>query len=374
MVRKITIKGAYGATNFGDDLLMCLFEKYFLDGFGNVDLNFEGMYNLDYPNKMLKEGSYNESNFVEDWYIFGGGTQFFAFDSKKKSFKEIVSILFLSPNKVINKVVKLIKKSNNKDIVINGNVAFLGFGLGPFYNPAKIPEVKKVLSKANFIGVRDKVSYNYCNEWGIKASFGADIAYSSYFDYRIESNTNTSNLNINTKKRKVGLVVRDWVWEETGQGYIKPIMELYRQESENYEFQFIIFAPYKDPKWMKRLEGENILYWNPNEYSIQSFLEILNSFDIFITARFHGAIIGALLGKPVIAVEIEPKLQILTEDVKEILLWKQPFELKELKNLLEQINMEVCYEDSLLKLKKRSDNGLEDFRKVFLDSYSIQDK
>lgn len=358
---KINVKGAYGATNFGDDLLMDLFEKYFIDQFNDIQLNFEGMYEVDYPNKILVNSTYNTKNYNEDWLVYGGGTQFFAYTDGKRTLKTIFNTLVNNPKRILDKLFKT-EKAKVEESHKPQHTAFLGFGLGPFYNNIhKITQVKNTLNKAVFVGVRDGVSKKYCDDWNIESSFGADIAFSSYFNYNVKSNHQKQT----SKKKKVAIIVRDWVWEETGRGFYSPIMELYKKKNTNFDFKFVVFAPFKDPEWMDKLEGEDFLFWDPKKYSIQDFLDILSSFDVFISSRFHGAIIGALLVKPVIAIEIEPKLRILTKDVKEILLWEKPFKIEDIENKLNTLNYNVDYTDSLSKLKARSDFGLKEFSNFF---------
>ena len=360
---KVNVKGAYGATNFGDDLLMDLFEKYFMDKFSNIEINFQGEHDVEYPNVILEKSSYNKDNFKENWLIYGGGTQFFSFQSSKRSLFSLLKTALFNPNKVLDKLFKK-KVKVVEDIFKPDFTAFLGFGLGPFYdNVHKIKQVKDTLGKADFVGVRDNVSNNYCKEWSIEASFGADIAFSSFFSYDIKD----KNVISTNEKKKIGIIVRDWVWEDTGRGFYSPIMELYKKKNDAYEYEFIVFAPFKDPDWLDILKDEEFLCWDPSKYSIESFLSVLNSFDGFISSRFHGAIVGALLGKPVINIEIEPKLRILSEDVKEIVLWEKPFELLRLEEMLDNLDYNVNYTESLNNLKHRSDKGLNDFVEKFND-------
>lgn len=361
---KVTIKGAYGATNFGDDLLMDLFEKYFLEEFSDIEINFEGMYETNYPERFLKKSKYNSDSFEYDWLVFGGGTQFFAFNNHKKSILTLIIKGLKNPTKAIHKISKKIfkEKTIKQENQRSYKTAFLGFGLGPFNNnEKKIESVIRILSNANFVGVRDNVSANYCKEWGVDASFGADIAFSSYFNYNIESPV----VDKTQEKKKIGLIVRDWVWEETGRGYYEPLMKLYKEENLDFDFQFIVFAPFKDPNWMKKLEDESFVFWDPAKYSIEQFLGVMNSFDGFISSRFHGAIIGALLKKPVIAIEIEPKLRILTQDIPIIPLWQKPFDIVELKEQLNNLNYEIDYSEPLKKLKDRANYGFKEFCDFF---------
>lgn len=354
---KIKVSGAYGATNFGDDLLMCLFEKYLIYNIQNVDINFVGQYIKDYPKKMLIKSTFGDDKFEEDWFIYGGGTQFFSFQShEKRDWIKLLVRICLDPSIVLKKIQYYLKNNSRK------NIAFIGFGLGPFNNNLeKIQFVKEKLSSANFVSVRDEISLNYCKEWGIHAYFGADIAYSSYFDYKLPSNL------VKNSKKKIGIIVRDWVWDDSGKGYFDPIWNLYKGNTFDYDFQFIVFAPYKDPYWMNKLKNENVLVWNPDKFSIQDFLDLLSSFDAFISARFHGSIIAAILGKPVISIGIEPKLENLILDLEQVSLWKKPFLLTDLEYLIHNINWDVDYKDSLNDLKSRADDSLN----VFINSYFI---
>lgn len=370
-MKKITVKGAYGATNFGDDLLMCLFEEYFTSRFSCIILNFEGMYDNDYPASLLKFSGYNLKNFEEHWLVYGGGTQFFAYSRKGNRLIFFFKLFFSKPSEFFKKIFMFFKKKlssnslTNLEINRNCSVAFLGFGLGPFESSEIIPKVQGILKNARFVGVRDIVSKKYCDDWKIENSLGADIAFSSHFKFNIDEISG-----LRPGKKKIGIVVRDWVWEESGQGYFSPIINLYKSSvfSEIYDFQFIVFAPFKDPFWMDKLKNEEVLVWDPNIHTIEGFLNLLNHFDGFISARFHGAIIGAILGKPVIAIEIEPKLAILASEIEEFQLWKKPFVVSELHYLLDTLNFNVDYSKSLARLKERADKGLDDFFKFYSEN------
>ncbi|MBF4485999.1 MULTISPECIES: polysaccharide pyruvyl transferase family protein [unclassified Flavobacterium] len=353
---KLTIKGAYGETNFGDDLLMCVFENYFLKEFDDLQLNFVGEEN-NYANKLLISSTYLKPNFQPDWEVYGGGTQFFAFQSSyNTSLIQKIGIAFRNPGLVKKKLSDVFFKN----CINPGKIAFIGFGIGPFYeNQEAIANAKQKIAMADFVGVRDEISYQYCAGWNIPATLGADVVFSSYF----EKPTCIKSEGFN-EKRKIGIIVRDWDWEKSGNNYINVLIEFYKTYSDA-ELQFIVFAPSKDKEWIGKLKNENFLAWDPEKYSIESFLEELNIFDGFITARYHGAIIASLLNKPVVCVEIEPKLRILTEQVKEIKLWEKPFNMQHLIKLVDELNFDVDYETSLKDRRANADTMLLEFKKIF---------
>src|SRR5262249_13101907 len=81
---------------------------------------------------------------------------------------------------------------------------------------------------------------------------------------------------------------------------------------------------------------ESVTVWNPGSQTIADFLGILNGFDCLLTARFHGALFAALLGKPTVCIEIEPKLRLVSE-LLGCGLWRQPFQEAECLALLDTL-------------------------------------
>ena len=344
----INVKGSYGETNFGDDLLMLVFENFFRKEFKNAEINFEGI-NAEYPSKLLKSASYNKSIKNSDWNVFGGGTQFFSFNENGDlSFIDKIKLYLKNPHLIKNKFIKSESKVNT---------AFLGFGIGPFSNNIRaINNSRNIIKTASFVAVRDDVSYKYCNDWQIKATLGADVVFSSYYE-----SDNSQLIKNEDHSNKIGIIVRDWDYENSGNAYIEVLKKFYKENSDN--FKIIIFAPNKDKKWIKSLKQSDVIIWDPNTNNVQEFLGILDSFKALISARYHGAIIGALLNKPIICIEVESKLRILTEQVNEMQLWEKPFNIKQLEELIQNINYTVDYKESLEERKILADNMLNEFKK-----------
>lgn len=350
---KILVKGAYGETNFGDDLLMLVFEKYFNNEFKGDETVFSGQKGT-YPSGLLVESRYNEK-IKPDVIVYGGGTQFFSFVETKER-----STMLSKVSRIIKDPTILYKYFRNKFVskeVYSSEIitAFLGFGLGPFNNEEAKLIAKESMKNAFFVGVRDQVSFNYCSEWKIESVLGADVVFSSYFSLPpLEKTTNI--------KRKIGVIVRDWKWEKSGASYIEKLKQFIEDSGDEIEYQFIVFAPHVDKKWMLYLSDKKALVWNPEIGDVTNFLNKLSSFDAFISARYHGAIVAAILGKPVICVEIEPKLSILCEQVSELKLWEKPFDLASLNSLISTIDYDVDYSASLIERKEKADSMLKLFK------------
>jgi hypothetical protein len=80
-----------------------------------------------------------------------------------------------------------------------------------------------------------------------------------------------------------------------------------------------------------------------------------------------------MLGKPVVCIEIEPKLEILTKQIKELYLWEQPFDSNKLNDLLFAMDYSVNYNKSLAKLTDLSNSMFLNFEtclnKILCEKY-----
>jgi polysaccharide pyruvyl transferase WcaK-like protein len=356
----ISIKGAYGDSNFGDDLLMIVFEDFIKANIKNKSLNFIGAEN-NYVSKFLSGSSYNNSQ-KDDLLVYGGGTQFFSFIEKSTLTTKLKNNISKNPVKILKKVFQKISAGNNV-AVASYEKAFLGFGLGPFNNNIQAIEfAKNQLKDSFFTGVRDQVSYDYCNDWNIKSFLGADVVFSSYFYKYIQNVPKTEDTN------KIGIIVRDWDWKNSPADYQEQLIN-FVNSNPHLDVTFIVFAKDKDPKWLKRIQNYKSIIWHPETMEINDFIETLNSFSTFITARYHGAIIAGLLGKKVICVEIEPKLRILTEQIPSFALWDENFDIGKLGHLLNS-ELENNHQKSILDLRSKADAMLNQFVKKYNSTFN----
>ncbi|MDY3122945.1 MAG: polysaccharide pyruvyl transferase family protein [[Actinobacillus] rossii] len=359
MNNNFNIVGAYGESNFGDDLLMLVFEQFFIEEFPNSKVNFIGEKN-SYPNFLLRSSSYNsklESNIL----VYGGGTQFFSFRNMNESILKKLVKFSLNPRLILHKL-----KSVHQERLCFPYVAFLGFGIGPFNNDIKaIENARRSLESGSFVGVRDDTSFEFCREYNIEAFLGADVVFSSYFESFLYNIAKKERNRIN----KVGIIVRDW--PHINKEYIDKIVEF--EKKTDFDTTFIIFSRDKDKSWISILKNyPNKIVWDPMNISIKDFLEILNSFDCIISARYHGAIISALLGIPTICIEIEPKLEILSKQIEGMLLWRYPFNIEKLNEYISELSVTTPdYSESLAERKRAADSMLLQFKQYMEREYEI---
>ena len=305
----IIIRGAYGAENFGDDaLLYSLIRNISSD----KRIAVVGKKN-EYINKLFKDVDYfsydEDVKLFTEVLLWGGGTQFYDFFSLKFLFKKILNTL-LSPERI---VYKLLKVKKGPQIVFKNEI-YLCVGFGPFASEKKQDLTAKKISKANIIYVRDNESYNYLKDTCKNIYKSEDICLLDSECY----------VNTKSKNNKIAVVLRDWYYDDSIK-YLETFLDFYNTYSNVFNFEFVLFG--KDSICCKRLQEKNIPYlqWDANDFEILEFSNLLSQYNLIISARYHGIIFSLIHQIPSIAIEIEPKLKIVSQEYNNILLWEKPF-------------------------------------------------
>ena len=252
------IKGAYGETNFGDDLLMVVFENFLIREFPQSKLNFSGT-PKKYVTQLLHQSNYNQPKFQAELIIFGGGTQFFSFSKSTNPVRRIllkIQNALNHPHLIAEHLTP--KHIYSKDIPH----AFLGFGVGPFNNDESETKAQKKIKNAFFVGVRDSTSAQYCQKWKTpNLILGADVVFSSYANFhwgsRLLKNESIVQTSESNTQKQIGVIIRDWNWEVTGSAYIQSIRNFADQADNTNIYTFIVFAPDADTEWLNYLKKSN---------------------------------------------------------------------------------------------------------------------
>jgi polysaccharide pyruvyl transferase WcaK-like protein len=359
---KLIIKGGYGLTNFGDDALLYTLSYNIKPYFDSNDVAFacyKNEYNTQYTNGFEIIDVKEFKNINTKFLVYGGGTQFYNFKAPYTKSRVLLSKIkqFLLGNK------KKIKIQDKKNYDLIGAI---GVGLGPFINDTKQNKelsIKKEFERMSFVSVRDEFSSSKSQEWKLNnVKYEADICYSM-------ENKLFFQKNINSNIKKIGIIVRDWDHTEEGKAYYERIVEVTKKlEKENYEVTLILFAVNSDNYWNnEKIKFKNILEWKPSEMTIESFVNDLNNFDLFITARYHGVVFATLLGKPFISIVVEQKLRLISDIYKSgSKKWKYPFEVNDCINKIKEIDQRYKqYSNNIinetLNQKKLSDRMFKRF-------------
>jgi len=333
--RAIAVKGAYGTQNFGDDMLMIAACEIVKRAFGEK------------PDLMICSGSSYVGKLVSgatiisptdslrsvDVLIYGGGTQFYAFPLT--AFRKNIGSLFSRflfhakrpvafGKRLLQIIVSRLRPPKDKL-----RVAAIGVGLGPFVeNSTALDRTKKIFRNLCYAAVRDIDSYDLGNKWGCEnLRLRADLCYlpSLWRPYTSETRRST----IQSPVQRICVIPRDWPHTYEGNAYVTPLLDVVEDlRSHGKKVDFVSFSERGDKSWADRLEAESepLFVWNPEHDNIEGFLERLSTYDLIITARYHGAVFASILGKPVVCIEIEQKLALIANTLGNgAALWRYPF-------------------------------------------------
>ncbi len=312
---EISILGGYGLRNFGDDALMYILHKVISSKYEENDIAYictPGQYLQNIINSSDVIDISNYEDLDTKLLIYGGGTQFYSFKPKNNIFYRILLNL-KEPITFVNKIKnRLVKVKATKSIRIN-RTSTIGIGVGPFLPNADKNielETKQLFLEMDFVGVRDVYSFEKCKEWGLThVNQYADLCYLMNDEVKLQSKR------ISNEIKSIGIVVRDWNQTDEGAAYYNKILPLVDElKSKGYEVNILLFSQKRDIYWLKKLKNvDNVIIWDPDKNTILDFLQILDNFDLFITARYHGAVFSTLLGKPFISIVIEQKLEMISD-------------------------------------------------------------
>ncbi|HAS6211398.1 TPA: hypothetical protein I7185_13775 [Vibrio vulnificus] len=318
---KVIVKGAYGTRNFGDDLLMLTMFNMISQVECEVDFQCPEHSYIKKLNPNIKLNS-NNTNKDYDICVFGGGTQFFNFNSNKAQKLNFVNKLvgnLVSPKRLLNTIARKL----NNDIKSKAN-SYIGIGLGPFEDERAKKAVLTNIAKAEFISLRDKKSINYLKTYVNEMNYGADLCFSPQFEsYLLSVKDNRTQA-----EPKVGIILRDWENTEHGKVPEAVIRDVLKElEKKNKDYIFIFFSSVHDKGWIQFCNKYDYRYivWNPDQQTVGDFLNELASCDIIVSSRFHGLVVSSLLSIPFVSIEIEPKLSLFSEKFENFETVKYPF-------------------------------------------------
>lgn len=342
----IAIKGGYGYGNFGDDALMfaayeivkkiCPPEEIvFICKDSNYIKGIVPIARVVSPNSADARNAHT--------LVYGGGTQFYSFPlTSKRGLGRGFGRIWRNARRPFQLVQKMFKKSvESSHFPSNAKIAAIGIGIGPFVEKCKRERwTQKLFVHMDYIALRDIQSYELCKQWGCKnISFSSDLCYLPEL-WQTQASDRQIDDGIH-KVKKVGIIIRDWPHTREGDSYSAPLFEVVDQlRAEGKDVEFISFALASDKVWTERLEKqhEHLITWDPERFSIPEFMRSLSCYDIFLSARYHGAVFASLLGKPVVCIGVEQKLEIvagLFEDGAR--LWSYPFSVPECISMISDI-------------------------------------
>lgn len=189
---------------------------------------------------------------------------------------------------------------------IKGKVIIGGISLE--YPCTKIGELvlRHFFKSVNHFYIRGRQTYNNLIALGVpheKLSIICDFAY--HLERRNTAKSNTySKIIIQSQKPTIALILRDY----TGlgkQNYIKNLRNMISKLSSDFSIFFIptsyaYLIPENDLIFLEKLRINQDQILNIKDFSPEEIIAIFSNFDVIVSTRLHGAVIGTLANVPTI--------------------------------------------------------------------------
>lgn len=308
-MKKILLKGYYGFGNLGDDILMIVSYKILRENFPDSEF-FIFSNNTEHLRGYANREGYNQYIFkllearasLIDWtyqghfnLIFNGGGGVYFDGNQGPRLYSLVNWMFRKLGiTTITRIVKLMRWIFNKPnhIDCDKRVGF-GVGIGPYtLSSSLLWRHLAEIGDHDTLFVRDERSLAFLSEWGFNGNklLGTDLAFlSAYW------NANSFGKNFNRKfGKKLCIVLQDWPSDRDLR--FKAILD-FAGVVEVEEIAFLSFDKNQDKEYVAVFSDKfQVVTWDPDGMQLKEFLVKLSSFDAIITARAHGAILGAIMG------------------------------------------------------------------------------
>jgi polysaccharide pyruvyl transferase WcaK-like protein len=253
------------------------------------------------------------ASIASDAIVYGGGTQFFAFDHDLPPAPDPIAIRALRKlARPLSLVDSLRARCRIRREARTPRLA-IGLGVGPFPPESKVEAtVANLLRGMELVWVRDDASMAFCRRHAVDGALrSADLCFTMAFAASVrapDASVNHTRGQIDARRR-VGIVLRDWKgWKDD---YFDAALEAARRlRARKIEPTFFSLAS-SDRRLLTTLGGADfpVVAWWCTPGELESFWSELARMDFVLTARFHGAVFALLSGVPFVAIGIEPKLE-----------------------------------------------------------------
>ena len=367
---KIILKGSIGNYNFGDDLLTYSICNY-LDNL-NIPIEITVLSKENYVGKLIKNlriVSHDNAIGFYDFMVYAGGTQFASFNKQNNLLGYFTkNRIFYYLKNPITFFKRIRKKMLGGNILKYNSLAILGIGIGPFYEKDKyFNSTIELLKRSNMIAVRDVLSGDICKENSLPFIAGSDLVYSLPESFWEKFQYNSNNI------RAIAVIIRDWEFSKEDASFSYKLNDL---EYKNCKINFFSFCENRDKQSIEFLKksgySDSLKIWNPNTMTFDVFLNELSKFDIFITSRYHGAIVASLLKKPFISIGLDPKLEMVAK-LFDMPCWKYPYSINKCHSLIKTVdedykNISLRYNSQLRNERNKNSHMMNVFKDLLVDN------
>lgn len=315
---KVYIRGAYGPGNLGDDVLLVCMVNIIKEVVHPSNI-YVGVENVTLAKKLNLGVNilHYKVPLKVDVVIYGGGGQFFSFKNSKKAYEKDSFFArltyFISQNRNPYYALKRLIYSKDPTVVENllktKYVASYSIGIGPFETKGKgFQRLTKFASVAEFVSLRDSKSLSLFKNFFPENKLPiltTDPSFNSN-DWYIEQIHNMSD-----DIYDYTYIIREWPYSEIGRTMIANMITSCRnKQKEGFKVRLISLFNEYDKKIIDANNDVEWLVYDLNNLGMNDFLyELVNNSKYIISARAHGVWLPAILGKPVLSIGIENKLE-----------------------------------------------------------------
>lgn len=241
--------------------------------------------------------------------LHGGGGTFFDFTSHGAFHQAANALMLAGGSDVFIRLENVLRQLAGRPRLSARTRLGLGIGVGSFTpGSPKLRVDLPVLADFDALWLRDAESFTNLSRLGVAPPVvqGSDLAF--LWDHWCPPSLVLAPRPIRPACPRVGVILRDWPLGGSSvfAQQIAPVLE---RLSERYELTLISLDPATDAGTLAAFHSLPQVIWSPDQMNISDFVERLADQDVLLTARAHGAICGACVGRPSVILEIEPKLR-----------------------------------------------------------------
>lgn len=312
---KILLQGYYGFGNLGDDILLKVTHAFIKKAAPQASifiLNNASKSQSGYLRSLVNENV----EFVDyrarqhfDLIVHGGGGVHYDFDPGNWKFEIL--------NRLINGIgiqfflqgFKAYKQLKNAEQISTHFRMGLGIGVGAFTKSSKkyysnLP----ILGDYDYLLVRDEGSMKEVKKFnkGVVVRHSTDLAFLTDYWKPPINRTNKKNA------FEIGVVLRHWKYDH--EHILEVVKAMKTLQKQGVGVKFFSFEKSYDQPYLSLIQNSfEVHCWNPHIQSFSDFFNIFGNTDLILTTRFHGAILASAFSIPSVYIQIEPKLDKLSE-------------------------------------------------------------
>ena len=308
----VILIGYYGRMNFGDDILMTVAWRIAAQLMPGANRAIRTGTDFDYPSRLLGEtvprigfGTRDQHELI----LHGGGGTFFDFAAHPPQRRLRNTLLlgvgagpFVRAEGALRGLVGRPRISARRRLG-------LGIGVGTYSaGSSRLLEALPILADFDALWLRDPASATNLARLGVAPHVvaGSDLAF-------LHEHWCPEPLLLRPPARrgqrpKLGIMLRDWP-TGSGEAFALRLWPVLERLSARYDLTLFSLDAHDDAGTLRALDMLETRVWRPDQHDLVSFLQEIAGQDAFVTARAHGAICAACLGRPSVILEIEPKLR-----------------------------------------------------------------